>query len=76
MPVDAHVAISKSSAAVTRTDRLDGLIHNSDAWQSMHRFRYAETLAGVGALPSSNWTSRCWSTSTGGTTRRPHGEIA
>jgi putative transposase len=39
-------------AVWVRNDRLDGLIHHSDAGSQYLAIRYADTLAGVGALPS------------------------
>jgi transposase InsO family protein len=39
-------------AVWARSDRLDGLIHHSDAGSQYLAIRYTDTLAGVGALPS------------------------
>jgi len=39
-------------AVWARNDRLDGLIHHSDAGSQHLAIRYTDTLAGVGALPS------------------------
>jgi transposase InsO family protein len=39
-------------AVWARNDRLDGLIHHSDAGSQYLAIRYTNTLAGVGALPS------------------------
>jgi putative transposase len=39
-------------AVWARNERLDGLIHHSDAGSQYTAIRYTDTLAGVGALPS------------------------
>ena len=39
-------------AVWARTERLDGLIHHSDAGSQYTAIRYTDALAGVGALPS------------------------
>jgi putative transposase len=39
-------------AVWARNDRLDGLVHHSDAGSQYLAIRYTDTLAGVGALPS------------------------